>query len=302
MRIDRLLGITTILLNRGTITAPELAENFCVSVRTIYRDIDTLSEAGIPVFTSQGTGGGISLIEGYTIGKLPISQSEKDSIFLALQTLIAMRYPDARNVIDKISALLKNTQTEWVSVDFSSFGSSPKEREKFEVIRLCILDQRLFNFDYVNAKGELTFRTVEPIKLWFWGVSWYVWAFCRDNNEFRTFKMPRIKNPKALDEHFIKRNVDFKGFHSTFSENRAHIKIRMKFYPRARYRVYDMFDDSRIINNSDGTLEVQSEFPEDEWIYSTLLSFGNDVEVLEPEYIKNVILERMKEAIKYYEK
>ncbi len=302
MKIDRLLSITTILLNRGTVTARELAERFGVSLRTIYRDIDALSEAGIPVYTSQGVSGGISILEDYTLGRLPVSDQEKDGILLALQALTATRFPEADRALEKLSALFRNAHTDWVSVNFSAYGISAKEREKFETIRKCILEARLLSFDYTSGKGEVSQRTVEPVKLWFWGEAWYVWAFCRTKDAYRTFKVSRMKNPKTGQEQFLpRRDVSFEEYVATLSDTRPQVWLKMKIFPRARYRCYDLFDFGQIKPNEDGTLQVEACLPESEWLYGMLLSFGCDLEVLEPRHIREILAERMREALQFYE-
>ncbi|MGD9142787.1 MAG: HTH domain-containing protein, partial [Dehalococcoidia bacterium] len=128
MKINRLLEITLLLLNRGTVTAGELAERFGVSTRTIYRDIDDLSAVGVPVYTNKGRGGGVALLENYTFSKAMVTEQERDGLLLALKTLQATRYPDIDGIIDKIGALFKDAAAEdWVHVDFSPWGSGPDD-------------------------------------------------------------------------------------------------------------------------------------------------------------------------------
>ena len=102
MKINRLLEITLVLLNKGNTTARELADRFEVSTRTIYRDIDELSAAGVPVFTNKGSGGGISLMENYVLNRSFMTEHERDSLLLALKTLQATRYPQIEAILEKI--------------------------------------------------------------------------------------------------------------------------------------------------------------------------------------------------------
>ena len=154
MKINRLLEITLILLNKGNTTARELADRFEVSTRTIYRDIDELSAAGVPVYTNKGSGGGISLLENYVLNRSIITEHERDSLLLALKTLQATRYPEIDEILGKIGALFKNAPAaDWVHIDFTPWGSGPNEENKFLNIKQSILQCKVATFDYINADG-----------------------------------------------------------------------------------------------------------------------------------------------------
>ncbi len=132
MKINRLLEITLILLNKSTVTARELADRFNVSTRTVYRDIDVLSTAGVPVFTNKGSGGGISLLDNYAINKALLTDHERDGLLLALKTLQATKYPEIDVILEKIGAVFKKaTSIDWVQIEFSPWGSGPNEENKF---------------------------------------------------------------------------------------------------------------------------------------------------------------------------
>ena len=105
MKINRLFEITTILLNKGTVTAKELADRFGVSTRTIFRDIDVLSSAGVPVYMKKGSGGGISILENYVFSRTLISDQESESLLLAVKTLQATQYPEVDMVLGKMGAI-----------------------------------------------------------------------------------------------------------------------------------------------------------------------------------------------------
>lgn len=183
MKIDRLVALTTIFLNEGMVTAKELAERFEVSTRTIYRDIEILSSAGIPVYAVKGNGGGIALMEGYSLDRALITGRESESILLALQTLQAVKYPEVDLILDKLGALFKNaSNTDWVEVDFSPWGSGPEEKLKFQTIRKGILERLVLEFTYLGADGKQSSRTAEPLKLNFKAKAWYLWAWCQTKN------------------------------------------------------------------------------------------------------------------------
>lgn len=303
MKINRLLEITILLLNKGTIKARELADRFGVSTRTIYRDVDVLSGAGVPVFTNKGNGGGISLLENYSLNKTLISEHESESLLFALKTLQAAKYPEIDAVLDKIGAVFKNADSaDWVYIDFSPWGSNPNEYNKFIDIKKAILERRTTSFDYVNADGGRSLRSIEPMRLIFKGQAWYLWGYCKTREDFRTFRISRMKNVIVTNEAFERRKPeDFRGQGADESPKKL-VNLKLKFYPQVLNRLYDDFDDELIIRNIDGTCNVSVTFPEDEWVYGYIMSFGCYVQVLEPDHIRDIVKERMKMALEAYEK
>lgn len=308
MKINRLLEITILLINRGTVTAKELAERFEVSTRTIYRDIDVLSTTGVPVYTNKGSKGGISLLEDYALNKAIFNEHESDSLMLALKTLQATKYPQLDGILDKMGALFKNNMhADWVNIEFSQWGSGPNDDNKFVDIKNAILGQKVIEFDYINAMGDKSRRAVEPAQLIFKGQAWYLWAFCSIRKEFRTFRISRIKNLIVTKNNFQKRilgnnNKEDASNDSTNSVTSDSTLFKLRFRPEILHRVYDDFDNEVITRNPDGTCDVTLSMPEDEWVYGYILSFGIHVEVLEPEHLRNIIHDRLKTTISYYEK
>lgn len=322
MKINRLLGIIMILLNRSTVTAKELADRFDVSTRTIYRDIDVLSSTGIPVYTNRGNGGGISLLEGYSLNKALISQHESESLLLALKTLQATNYPEIDSILEKIGGIFKNAAfTDWVYVDFSPWGSNPNEYNKFIEVKKATLERIVISFDYINADGRKSYRSMEPMRLVFKGQAWYLWGYCKTRKDFRTFRISRIKNLSLTNETFERRKTE--GIHKDESYQTPDqisdkepnqlanqtsnqlpeklVTLKLRFQPEVLHRLYDDFDDELIMKNENGTFNITVNFPEDEWIYGYILSFGCYVEVLEPDHIKAVVADRMRKTLEFYE-
>ena len=301
MKINRLLEITLLLLNKETITAKELAERFEVSTRTIYRDIDDLSAAGVPVYTNKGRGGGVSLLENYTFSKAMITESERNGLLLALKTLQATRYPDVDGIINKVGALFKDaTAEDWVHVDFLPWGSGPDDQNKFTDARRAILESKVISFDYISSEGVKSHRSMEPMQLVFKGQAWYLWGYCRMRRDLRTFRISRIRNLIVTGETFPRRRFITGDRDNSTGNQIPWVTLKLRFQPAAIYRLYDDYDDAQIVKNPDGTNEVTITLPEDDWVYGHILSFGNNVEVLEPPHIRDIIREKMAKAIKYY--
>jgi predicted DNA-binding transcriptional regulator YafY len=304
MKINRLLELTLILLNKKNVTAGELAERFGVSARTIYRDIDELSSAGVPVFTSKGSGGGIALLENYALNRTMLNEHERDSLLVALKTLQATKYPEIDAILEKIGAVFNNAAAQdWVQIEFSPWGSGPNDENKFTNIKRAILECKVTVFDYINADGILSRRHVEPMLLIFKGQGWYVWSWCRMKQAFRMFRISRIRELNVTEETFTRRPPEsIRSDSKPDPDLEKPVTLKLRFRPEDLYRVYDDYNEDRITRNADGTYDVTVTFPEDEWVYGYIQSFGPYVEVLEPPRIRKIIRERLEKALKNYQK
>ena len=300
MQINRLFSIVYILLDKKTITARELSERFEVSVRTIYRDIDTLSGAGIPIYTNKGKGGGISLIEDFVLNKSVLSEKEQNEILMSLQSLNAMKFIDVEPVLKRLSTIFNKESTNWIDVDFTQWGSEDSEKEKFNIIKTAILSTKMVSFDYFSSYGEKTLRTVEPLKLVFKGQGWYIYGFCRLKGEFRIFKITRIRNINSLNETF-KRDIPIDIWDDgDKSYKNKMVTLILKIDKRMTYRICDEFDQENIVKNSDGSFNVITTFPEGDWIYGYVMSYGEYAEVIEPKEIRDTIKRKFEEGLKKY--
>lgn len=295
MQESRLFKIVYYLLDKGQATASELAKEFEVSVRTIYRDIDSLSGAGIPIYTETGRNGGVYLKEHFVLDKIVLSEQEKKEILTGLQSLSIVENTYEKNILTKLSALF-NVQTEnWFEVDFSRWGSESSDNEKFELLRAAIIEHNIIQILYTNPMGLENQRKVQPIKLLYKSKEWYLKAYCLTKQDFRIFKFNRIINLKVLDEKFPPlsypkpQNEEVKNYNT----------IILQFPQEMAYRVYDEFEDSQIKRQENGSLIVTSKLPEDGWLIGYLLSFGNQVDIIEPFHLRTILA---KEAKKIYNK
>lgn len=311
MKINRLTEIILILLNKKKITAKELSDKFQVSTRTIYRDIETLSLSGVPVYMSKGKNGGISLLEDFSINKTLLSDNDKESITLALKALSTIEYPDINSVIDKVGFINSTHHHDnWVDIDLSRWGSKTYEDDKFDKIKYAILNDKLVEFSYVNSLSNISKRIIEPIKLIYKGQSWYLYGYCRLRKDFRLFRISRIKDFEVNKENFAKWNLKKQEMNclkkqvTNKDENKAFntVKVKLEVKKEALYRVFDEFDKESIIEDEDGNYQVTMEYPENEWLYGYILSFGAYAKVIEPLHIKNIIIEKMEKALKMYNK
>lgn len=286
MQINRLFEIIYLLLDKKSMTAQELADHFEVSKRTILRDIDTLSMANIPVYAAQGKGGGISIMKGFVLNKTALTENEQNQILIALQSLKATNYADSGDVLIKLGALFQKPNIDWIEVDFSRWGQGATDNAKFDLLKRSIVNRTAVQFEYVSSYGEVSMRKVYPLKLVFKSKAWYLQGFCTDKQDYRTFKISRILNVVGTDEPFVLGIYIPPSMEETDTPINSLIKLELMFAPYVAYRVYDEFDEGAIERADNGSLYVSVRLPEDNWLYSFLMSFGKDVEILQPKHVK----------------
>lgn len=300
MQINRLFETIYILLHKKTTTAKELAERFEVSERTIYRDIETLSSAGIPIYASQGKGGGISLLDDYVLDKSILSEREQNEILYALQSLSVTKAPQMNQVLAKLSSLFNKNNTSWIEVDFSPWGSDESSIGQFTILKEAILNHRIIEFDYFNSSGEKSTRRAEPMKLIFKVNAWYLQAFCLTKNTDRTFKISRMSDLWITPQTFVERNSDEVPESGLMPKHQNWIDLCLKISAEGAYRVYDEFKEKDITQNDDGSFTVTTSLPDSKWLIRYLLSFGSDAEVLSPKNIHDAFRDELNDMMGKY--
>lgn len=295
MQESRLFKIVYYLLDKGQATAPELAEKFEVSVRTIYRDVDALSAAGIPIYAETGRNGGIRLMNDFVLDRTILSEEEKQEILIAVQTLSFA--PDISNndVLEKLSGLFNVSAQNWMEVDFSRWGVGQRDNTKFEMLKNAIIQRKRVKIVYVSSAETQSERIVEPLKLMYKAMGWYLKAYCIEKQDYRLFKLTRILDLQYLSESFLPRS--FPSAEDTLSME--YNQIILRFPKEMAYRVYDEFDIEQVTQQENSDLLVCARMPEGTWLISFLLSFGAQVEVIEPVYLKEILA---KQAQQIYEK
>jgi predicted DNA-binding transcriptional regulator YafY len=282
-------------------TAGELAKHFEVSKRTILRDIDTLSAAGIPVYTMQGKGGGISILDNYVLNKTVISNEEQEQILFALQSLSATGNIYTENILGRLRSLFEKQGADWIEVDFSRWGNAGTDTAKFETLKNAVINKQAVSFSYSSSYGKTTDRKVYPLKLIFKSKSWYLQSFCTLKSDYRIFKINRMRDIIILNDTFDNKSFQFpKDEHDSYSLQSL-VCIKLLFAPQATHRIYDDFDEQDITKNEDGSYVVTMSMPWD-WACDYILSFGVFVEVLEPESIREEVLQKLEKIKNIYVK
>ncbi|MFR5683641.1 MAG: helix-turn-helix transcriptional regulator, partial [Clostridia bacterium] len=202
MQINRLFEIVYLLLKRKTITAKELANRFEVSTRTIYRDVEILSNAKIPIYTTKGKGGGISLLDDYVLNKSILSEEEQNQILFALQSMEKINNQSEKKILEKVSTIFNKSKTNWIEVDFSDWGTIGETENTFQLIKEAVLNRQVLEFIYYNSYGQENKRKVEPLQIYFKDKAWYLKAYCREKQDYILFKISRMKDIRILEESF----------------------------------------------------------------------------------------------------
>ena len=308
MRIDRMLTITIMLLNRKRITARELAQKFEVSVRTVYRDIDAINLAGIPVVSFPGNDGGFGIMENYKLDRQLLTLSDMVVILSALKGMnTTFKDKELDSAIEKISNLVPEDRAdelrlhlEQVVIDILPWGHTEKQKSKLQNVQKSISGNCLINFNYRNMKGEYTKRTVEPMSLIFKGYAWYLFGYCKLKNDYRIFRLSRMKNLEVTNKKFSRRDKSYKDILKGNEKNVKTVDLVLKFSPEVRVRIEDQFDEDQYTFTDEGDIIVKISFPEDEWVYSYILGYGEHVEVLEPAHIRKKIAKKAKKIHEIY--
>ena len=278
MQINRLFEMVYLLLSKERVTAGEMAKHFEVSPRTIYRDVELLSSAGIPIYMTKGKGGGISLLPNFVLNKAVLTDNEKADILSALHAMDAVSLEKTDTAVKKLSSLFGSDDSDWIEVDFSGWANEKEEAEIFATLKKAILKKNTVKFLYYSSDSNLE-REVEPLKLVFKGQGWYLYSYCRVRNDYRFFKLRRIKNLSVQNEIFTRQKPE-KIFDEAdvFQDN--FVTIKLKFSKIMAYRVYDEFPDCQVL--PDGSFKVSLTLPRGEWIYNYIATFGEHCEVLDP--------------------
>jgi predicted DNA-binding transcriptional regulator YafY len=299
---SRLFKIIYYLLDKGRASAPELAEVCEVSVRTIYRDIDLLSGAGIPVYANTGRNGGIYLQDHFVLRNAVLSEKEKQEILMGVQSLSAVQYTAADDILIKLGAIFKTAQADWIEVDFSRWGSiKEKEQKVFSVLKKAILERKVLEFIYHSSCGNSLRWSVEPVKLLYKDKSWYVYAYCPDKADFRLFRISRITEIVLTERTFQHKTESSNPILPEQEDLGTLLWLELHFPDECGYRLYDTFDESAILKTESG-YSVQAALPENEWLYDFIMSFGDKVTVVSPEQLKRNIILRYQNALHQYRK
>ncbi len=309
MKIDRLVSIIMILLEKERIGAQELADMFEVSPRTIYRDIDTINMAGIPVCSIPGVGGGFEIMQKYKIDKKVFSTADLSTILMGLSNLSTMiRGDELVNALAKVKSFIPadrakdiELKANQIYIDLSPWIDNRNIQAYLEIIKTSLLESKLLSFEYADRYGNKTTRTAEPYQLVLKNSHWYLQGYCLKRNDFRLFKISRISNLQIQKEPFTPRDyqkptLDFADIVATMQKT-----IKIRIHKSVMDRVLDFCAYEHFSPDGNEHYIVSFPFIENEYYYNILFSFGDKCECLEPSHIRTEMKRRIHDIATLYE-
>ncbi|WNS45252.1 YafY family protein [Paenibacillus sp. MMS20-IR301] len=299
MEYNRLFRMLLLLLDKKKTTAPELARLFEISVRTVYRDLDRLSAAGIPVYTTTGKYGGIHLMDNYVMDKSLLSEDEQNEILLGLYSVSSIPHLNSAHMLSRLTTLFGH-KLDWIEFEHSPTGSIP-DKELFNLVKQAIFARHPVSFHYVDSNGKASIETAQPVKLVFKNNTWYFRGLKQNeqgHGSMDTFKISRITELRFVHGGYAAdAAVSGIGIEDMEQTPADQIRIDLLFSGSMAYRVQDFIDPLLIQHEQDGRLRVFIHAGEGERLYSFLMSFGADVTVVEPVRVRDELLRRHRLAV-----
>lgn len=303
MKIDRLIGIITILLQKEKITTSKLAKRFEVSNRTIQRDIEDICKAGIPVVSMRGYDGGLSIAEGYKIDKTILTQKELNAIFTGLKSIESVsKSTYTQGLMEKFTygknAILSDPNR--IIIDLASFYQVSLT-DKIELIKQAIHNQEVISFRYYSENGESE-RTIEPYFIVFRWFAWYVYGYCLTKQDYRLFKLNRLGELKNLKTVYEERHITNEKLNFDSYIWQDDIKLTALFDVSVKYRLIDDYGpECFTFDDKSGKLLFENIFTNFNYLVQWILSYGDAVRVIEPCELVNEIRKKAKNMLAHYE-
>lgn len=308
MKIDRLISIIMVLLQRKKISATKLAEMFEVSPRTIYRDIETINSAGIPIITYPGINGGIGIMEEYKIDKKLFTTSDIETLLIGLGSISnAITNDEIINTLAKVKGLVPDEQirdielkSSQITIDLTPWIGNKNLQPNLEKIKKALNDKKVLSFEYSKSSGKRSNRRIEPYRLVLKESHWYLQGYCDLRQDFRTFKLSRISTLEILEDTFIPREFHAKTLGSWGYIEKNIITIKLIVHESLIEKMVEHCGEENIQPYEDNKFIVNFPFIEDDFGYNLLLSFGDKCECLEPMQVRQEIIRRVEKLLKVY--
>jgi predicted DNA-binding transcriptional regulator YafY len=310
MKTERLLSIIILLLQRKKLTAKELAEHLEVSIRTIYRDIDSINLAGIPIVSHQGMDGGYEILSSFMLQNQALNVNDRNMLLSTLKGISAL-FNDEKmeQMIETIgSSHTKNNFTKKavlpIVIDFSPWGLPNTHTELLSLIKKAIEQKRELQFFYLDSNSKETERQVQPAMIVVKAGIPYLYGYCLNREDTRIFRVSRIRHLSITNKHFQidpKVDIDAKNLERSWVENSRTLSFTLLFHPRVQVLVEEAFTPNQMTLLENGYMQVECQFPEGDWVTRFLLSFGRDVQILKPEEMKRKIRGEAQKILELYE-
>jgi len=309
VKLERLIAIIMMLLNKDQVNAKELAAIFEVSKRTIYRDIDTINQAGIPIVSFMGAEGGFGILDTYKINKNFFDELELGTLIQTLKNLNNTVHNSKYTLtLEKLETLQSKTSKAQplqipVNIDFTSWNSNNTDKEKVKFLTASINDKKVLTFDYINGNGEYTHRRIEPLSLLLKDFSWYLHGYCLDKDDFRLFKLKRMRNVKSTNTSFSRSAVPVEAldYLPDWYQSSEVIDIVLEFDAPVLAKIVDSFNEEQIQLRADHSGTVHFTAPFNNWLFELILGFGYFVKVLSPVLLQEEIRQQAGKLLSLYE-
>lgn len=309
MKVDRLVSIILLLLEKERIGAKELADFFEVSPRTIYRDIDAINMAGIPVRSTSGVGGGFEIMEQYKIDRKVFSTADLSAILMGLSSLSNMiRGDELVNALAKIKSFIPaerareiELKANQIQIDLSPWMGNRNIQPYLEIIQTALQESKQLSFEYLDRYGNRTARIAEPYQLVLKSSRWYWQGYCQKRNDFRLFKLSRTFNLKILEEFFTPREYQKPQLDASDLMAAMQKEINIRIHKSVMVRVLDYCTQEHFSPDGEAHYIVRFPFVENDYYYNILLSFGDQCECLEPLHIRAEMKRRIGDMVTLYE-
>lgn len=308
MKTERLLSIIVLLLQRKRITAKELAEQLEVSIRTIYRDIDSINLAGIPIVSHQGMDGGYEILSSFMLQNQALNVNDQNVLISTLRGITSLfddhKMEQMIETIGSAQAKKGKKDTIPVVIDFSPWGLPNKNIKLLTSLKKAIEHKREVHFYYIDSNSSETERRVQPATIIVKAGIPYLYGYCLHRRDTRLFRVSRIRDLTLTANRFEPNpSVVTKAYNleQSWVESTKTLSLKLMFHPKVKVLVEENFTPHQMTVLDSGYIKVDCQFPEGDWITRFLLSFGHHVEIIEPEEMKTKMREEAKKIVNLYE-
>ena len=308
MKVDRLVSIIMILLEKESVGAQELADMFEVSPRTIYRDMDAISMAGIPVCARSGAGGGFEILPEYKVDKKAFSTDELSALLMGLTSLSGVvQKEDLVHALAKVKSFIPadrardiEIKANQICIDLDPWMGNGNVKRSLQTVKTALQENRLLSFIYLDGHGNKTERTVEPYQLVLKSSHWYFQGYCRSRNDYRLFRLSRMTELQMLQETYHPRDYEKPVLYFEPILKTMQTDIKLRIHKSVLDRVLEYCSDDRIAPDGEEYYLVNYPFIERDYYYDMLLSFGDKCECLEPVHVRKEIKRRIQRMASIY--
>lgn len=303
------MSIVLILLDKERISAKELADMFEVSLRTIYRDIDAIDLAGIPIRSTSGVGGGFEVMPNYKLNKNVFSTTDLTAILIGLSSLSnMMRGDELINALAKVKSFIPakrvkeiELRVNQICIDLSQWMGNGNIQLYLEIIKISLQERKLLSFEYIAHHGNQSIRIIEPYQLVLKGSHWYLYGYCNERRDYRLFRLSRMSNLQMQEETFTLRNYQKPQLEFSDMLDSMQIEIKIRIHRSILDRVLDYCSYDNFFSDGDEYYIVNFPFVENNYYYDMLLSFGDKCECMEPLHIRTQLRRKIHDIMNVYE-